>query len=114
MPRFLTNTQPTTRLSSARRMCAIGFGVMAVCLAAMLASASAQMQTPQKDVPTAPEDANPAEPLSDKLSRNQGVIRPPADVDPKIHTEAPNPDPQTTPVIPPPGSPGGNQDVQPK
>ena len=53
-----------------------------------------------------------SEPLSDKLAKSDGVLCPPAGVDPEIH--APTPDAGNTPVIPPPGSPGGNPNVQPK
>jgi hypothetical protein len=49
--------------------------------------------------------------LSEKLDQTAGVICPP-DVDPAI--KAPTPDAGKTPVIPPPGSPGGDQTVQPK
>jgi hypothetical protein len=49
--------------------------------------------------------------LSDKLARTDGVICPP-DVDPGI--KAPTPDAGKTPVIPPPGSPGGDPSVRPK
>ncbi|PVE22823.1 hypothetical protein DC522_18940 [Microvirga sp. KLBC 81] len=52
--------------------------------------------------------------LSDKLEQSEGVIRPPETGAPDITVPAPVPDPGTTPVIPPPGSPGGNQQVQPK
>jgi len=52
------------------------------------------------------------EPLADKLSKSDGVLCPPAGVDPEIH--APTPDAGNTPVIPPPGSPGGNPDIRPK
>jgi hypothetical protein len=52
------------------------------------------------------------EPLGDKLARSDGVLCPPAGVDPQMH--APTPDTGNTPVIPPPGSPGGNPDVRPK
>ena len=52
------------------------------------------------------------EPLSDKLARTDGVICPP-NVDPEI--KAPTPDTgNKMPVVPPPGSPGGDQSVQPK
>ena len=51
------------------------------------------------------------EPLSDKLARTDGVLCPP-NVDPDI--KAPTPPGGSMPVIPPPGSPGGNPNVQPK
>jgi hypothetical protein len=50
--------------------------------------------------------------LSDQLSGSGGVICPPANVDPDM--KAPAPGGGRTPVIPPPGSPGGNPSVQPK
>ena len=53
-----------------------------------------------------------AEPLGDKLARSDGVLCPPAGVDPEMH--APAPDAGKTPVIPPPGSPGGDQTIRPK
>ena len=53
-----------------------------------------------------------AEPLGDKLARSDGVLCPPAGVDPEIR--APTPDTGNTPVIPPPGSPGGDPTVRPK
>jgi hypothetical protein len=49
--------------------------------------------------------------LSEKLDQTAGVICPP-DIDPAI--KAPTPNAGNTPVIPPPGSPGGDQTVQPK
>ena len=49
--------------------------------------------------------------LSQKLDQTNGVICPP-DVDPAM--KAPTPKAGNTPVIPPPGSPGGNPNVQPK
>ena len=52
------------------------------------------------------------EPLGDKLARSDGVLCPPAGVDPQMH--APTPDTGNMPVIPPPGAPGGNPDVRPK
>jgi hypothetical protein len=53
-----------------------------------------------------------AEPLGDKLARSDGVLCPPAGVDPEIR--APTPDTGNTPVIPPPGSPGGDPNIRPK
>jgi hypothetical protein len=52
--------------------------------------------------------------LSSKLSRTNGVIKPPAGVDPKINRQAPAPHPNSMPVIHPPGTLGGQGDVQPK
>jgi hypothetical protein len=52
------------------------------------------------------------EPLGDKLARSNGVLCPPAGVDPEIR--APTPDTGNTPVIPPPGSPGGDPSLRPK
>ena len=52
--------------------------------------------------------------LSDKLSRSEGVIKPRRDVDPEIEVPAPVPNPGTTPVIPPPGTPGGDERIRPK
>jgi hypothetical protein len=54
---------------------------------------------------------DPSTTLSDKLSQGGGVICPP-DVDPGI--KAPAPETGKMPVIPPPGSPGGDPNVQPK
>jgi hypothetical protein len=52
------------------------------------------------------------EPLGDKLARSDGVMCPPTGVDPEIR--APTPDTGKTPVIPPPGSPGGDPSIRPK
>jgi hypothetical protein len=53
------------------------------------------------------------EPLGDRLAKSNGVLCPPTGVDPEMR--APTPDAGgRMPVIPPPGSPGGNPNVQPK
>jgi hypothetical protein len=52
------------------------------------------------------------EPLADRLAKSNGVLCPPSGVDPEIR--APTPDSGNMPVIRPPGSPGGNPNVQPK
>ncbi len=52
------------------------------------------------------------ESLSDKLAKSDGVLCPPAGVDPEIR--APAPESGTMRVIPPPGSPGGDPTVRPK
>ena len=55
-----------------------------------------------------------SESLSEKLDKSGGVIRPPANIAPDLAVRAPDPDPGTTRVIPPPGSPGGDPTVVPK
>jgi hypothetical protein len=50
--------------------------------------------------------------LSEKLARSDGVICPPEQVDPQIKAVTPPGGPM--PVIPPPGSPGGDPNVRPK
>ncbi|MET0408667.1 MAG: hypothetical protein ABW006_09895 [Hyphomicrobium sp.] len=63
-------------------------------------------------VPDGATTGQRAEPLGDKLARSDGVLCPPAGVDPEMH--APAPDAGKTPVIPPPGSPGGDPSIRPK
>jgi hypothetical protein len=101
---------------------AVAYALLAVC-----ASAAAQNRPPEATDPKAcapgerlqPPRNNSSEPgttgagenLSNKLARTEGVICPP-NVDPEI--KAPTPDAGRTPVIPPPGSPGGDPSVRPK
>ena len=63
---------------------------------------------PERIAPPSAADSN----MSQSLSKDRGTIHPPA-VDPGM-TVAPPRDSTKTPVIPPPGSPGGNQSVVPK
>jgi hypothetical protein len=53
-----------------------------------------------------------SEPLSDKLAQSKGVICPPAGVDRDMQVTPPSGG--KLKVIPPPGTPGGDQSVQPK
>ena len=53
------------------------------------------------------------EPLGDRLAKSDGVLCPPSGVDPEMHAPAPSTD-GAMPVIPPPGSPGGDPTVKPK
>jgi hypothetical protein len=53
------------------------------------------------------------EPLGDRLAKSDGVLCPPSGVDPEMHAPAPSTD-GSMPVIPPPGSPGGDPTVRPK
>jgi hypothetical protein len=64
------------------------------------------------------QPASPAVPpssgsLSSDLNRSGGVITPPAGIDPEIK-RIPPPTGEKMPVIPPPGTPGGNPSVKPK
>ena len=105
------------------RVCVIG-AAQTLMLGVSLAQSPIQPRDPNMPDPktTIPEKIRPEEPdttgstgnLSDKLSRSEGVIKPRADVDPEIEVPAPVPNPGTTPVIPPPGSPGGDERIRPK
>jgi hypothetical protein len=85
--------------------------MLALASTAMTTTALAQAQTvdPKACSDSAKNSLNQT--LSDKLDRTNGVICPP-DVDPGI--KAPTPNAGKTPVIPPPGSPGGDPNIQPK
>ena len=95
-------------------------------LAASLGSKAQAQGRPQtsetlKSESTGPQDprstgsvGRSTAPLSDKLDRTDGVIRPPANIAPEMSVRPPVPNPGTTRVIPPPGSPGGDQTIEPK
>lgn len=53
-----------------------------------------------------------SEPLSDQLAQSKGVICPPAGIDQGMEIAPPSGG--KLKVIPPPGTPGGDQSVQPK
>lgn len=99
--------------------------------ASIAMSWAARAQTPPAPTPgdprsTVPEKIEPPpaesektpkgtnETLSDKLQRGRGVIRPPDGITPDMRVPAPVPEPNTTPVIPPPGTPGNPAPVAPK
>lgn len=112
-----------------------GIGGVAV-LAGALMAATAAAQAPPRTNPSAPKaglaapdgcadsratigqggEVRTSKPdnqdLSERLARSNGVICPPEQVDPAI--KAPTPQGGSMPVIPPPGSPGGDTRVQPK
>ena len=93
------------RFSGVRAMAGLA-GVIAF----LLLGAPAQAQSnPERGPNAAGENGN----LSEKLEKSNGVIKPREDVDPRIAKPTP-PERLPTPVIPPPGSPGGDPDVQPK
>jgi len=71
--------------------------------------------TVPRDGAIAPKDqtiGQAHEPLGDRLARSDGVLCPPANIDPQMR--APPPGGGRTPVIPPPGSPGGDPSIRPK
>ena len=72
------------------------------------------MPAPQNTVPEKIDGSGATGTLSEKLQKTDGVITPPTNVDPGIAAKPPVSDPGTTPVIRPPGSPGGDQSVTPK
>ena len=72
---------------------------------------AARAQTSSTGQKPCAQPGDPSKTLSEKLDQGGGVICPP-DVDPGI--KAPAPDTGKMPVIPPPGSPGGDPKVQPK
>ncbi len=100
--------------------------VVAAASSAMFAStiAFAQSRAPAPQAPLQmPEcrrGAQPADPgettgstdLGDRLARSKGIICPPAGIDPGI--AAPPVGGGTMPVIPPPGTPGGDPNIIPK
>ena len=84
----------------------------AIMLALAIAGVSlACAQTPSADQKPCAEPGDSSKSLSDKLDQGRGVICPP-NVDPGMKTPAP--ETGKMPVIPPPGSPGGDPKVQPK
>jgi len=85
--------------------------LIAAALAALGApSIAAERPTEQ---PTQPAEPPASGSTSSELSRSGGVIKPPADVDPQMRQTPPSAG-DRMPVIPPPGTPGGNPSVKPK
>lgn len=74
--------------------------------------APAQPAQPHSNTAPGETTGQAREPLGDRLAESNGVLCPPEGVDPAMR--APAPDVGKTPVIPPPGSPGGDPNVQPK
>ena len=78
-------------------------------------AASTECAPPPPRGTVTPQDSTTGqatEPLGDRLAKSNGVLCPPAGVDPEIR--APTPNTGNTPVIPPPGSPGGDPNLRPK
>jgi len=101
------------------------FAGVTIAGAALAQSKDAQLKDPGPAVPehsaTCPPDVKGepptvggggTEPLSDKLARSKGVICPPTGSDAEMLVTPPAGG--RLKVIPPPGSPGGDQNLQPK
>lgn len=90
-----------------RRLASLLVAAAAVPLLALPSTAQSDKQTPP------PSDVSRQDgSLSEKLNSTSGVIHPEGSVDPGMQKT-----PSATgamPVVPPPGSPGGNSDVVPK
>ena len=84
----------------------LGFG-------AVVAAADEPSGSPRTGQPTTPAVPPASGTLSSDLNRSGGVITPPAGIDPEIK-QTPPPTGATMPIIPPPGTPGGNPAVKPK
>jgi hypothetical protein len=95
--------------------------VFVTAFTAALSAASLAQTSPSPPGNTAPEaspqtpnDKSPDAPLSEKLDKNEGVLKPPKGIDPEMHKAPPESTGDRMPVIIPPGEPGGDQSVQPK
>ena len=76
-------------------------------LAAFALLAATSAQTAQSQAPSSLQDSG-GDNLSTKLSNSGGVITPKSDVDPGIGKAAPDPRPNSTPIIPPSATGGGS------
>ena len=85
---------------------ALGFATVAF-------AADEHKARPRADQPAAPAVPPASGSLSSDLNRSGGVITPPAGIDPEIK-QTPPPTGAKMPVIPPPGTPGGNPLIKPK
>jgi len=99
---------------------AISAGLAGVGAASAQAAGNAPSAAPAQDA-TCPPDVKGepptvggggSAPLSDKLAQSKGVICPPSGVDREMQVAPP--DGGRLKVIPPPGTPGGDPNVQPK
>ncbi len=89
------------------------YGAALVLLVTLAAPAAAQNAAPTQPPCSSQNGDSSGKNLSDKLGQSGGVLCPPGNVDPQMKAPAPH-DGGNTPVIPPPGSPGGDPNVQPK
>jgi hypothetical protein len=102
------SSRPGARLASIILAANLVGGLMTAAVAQTPPSSPEKSQIPEKVAP----------PLEDslkqkKLERDDGVIKPPSGVDPGM-TAKPLDTDKGMPIIPPPGSPGGDESVKPK
>ena len=95
-----------TRITSLLALVAMGSVTPSWAQTTPTPPAGSTQTIPEKQSATPLQDGR-SESLSSKLSKTGGVITPQADTDPKIHVPAPDPHPNSTPVIPPSAT-GGN------
>jgi hypothetical protein len=89
----------------------LGVGVAAAQTNSATPNTTAQGCTPTGDNATV-GSAQPGNDLSDKLAHSNGVLCPPSGVDPAMRV--PPPQGGALRVVPPPGTPGGDQNTIPK
>jgi hypothetical protein len=104
-------------ISHARKYVYFFAAILVVTLAREAGTAAAQTPPPP-DQPQAQIPEKVAPPLENsatenKMQRENGVIKPPANIDPGM-AEKPPDTRGRMPVIPPPGSPGGDPSLHPK
>jgi hypothetical protein len=110
LPRW-TNAASMIALTAAAPLCAAAQDRAVPPLFSPSPNAQCQRQTGGLP-PPAPEETPGSANLSDKLSRSKGVVCPPAGIDAGL--AVPPVGGGTTPVIPPPGTPGGDPGLIPK
>jgi hypothetical protein len=97
-----------------RRMMTMALAIAGLLTATANAGLAAEADRDRQPRSETEGQAPPTPDPSQQLDRSRGVIRPPAGVDPQMQVPPPDPGSQRTPVIPPPGTPGGDQTIQPK
>lgn len=104
-----------SRTKQSRRSRRLSSTAIAIALCGTTFVEVSRAQTPPPaPLPPKTQETGPSTPPPGTGSMQQGVIRPPATVDPEINKGAPNRERFQMPVLPPPGTPGGNPRVVPK
>ena len=93
------------------RICLVAAAVLSV--GAVVAAAEEPSGRPEAGQPATPAVPSASGTFSSDLNRSDGVITPPAGIDPEIK-QTPPPTGSTMPIIPPPSTPSGNPAVKPK